>query len=244
MLFRSQYLEYGRKLRKYITDTSLLIHRLIEEGKNILFEGAQGTLLDINHGTYPFVTSSSTIAAGACIGAGIGPKYIDEVLGVTKVYTTRVGKGPFPTEIKGEIGKILKERGKEYGATTGRPRRCGWLDAVILRYAVRVNGLDELILTKLDVLDTLGKIKICTAYKYKGKTVKNFPFQLNGWEKCQPIYEEMEGWKENTSHLHAYKDLPSRAQLYLRKIEAIAGVPIGYLSLNPERTNIIKINSP
>jgi len=239
-----QYLEYGRKLRKYITDTSLLIHRLIEEGKNILFEGAQGTLLDINHGTYPFVTSSSTIAAGACIGAGIGPKYIDEVLGVTKVYTTRVGKGPFPTEIKGEIGKILKERGKEYGATTGRPRRCGWLDAVILRYAVRVNGLDELILTKLDVLDTLGKIKICTAYKYKGKTVKNFPFQLNGWEKCQPIYEEMEGWKENTSHLHAYKDLPSRAQLYLRKIEAIAGVPIGYLSLNPERTNIIKINSP
>ncbi len=239
-----QYLEYGRKLRKYITDTSLLIHQLMKKGKNILFEGAQGTLLDINHGTYPFVTSSSTIAAGACIGTGIGPKYIDKVLGVTKVYATRVGKGPFPTEIKGKIGKILKEEGQEYGATTGRPRRCGWFDGVVLRYAVRVNGLDELVLTKLDVLDTLDKIKICTAYKYEGKTVKDFPFQLNCWEECQPVYEEMEGWKENISSLSAYKDLPYRAQLYLRKIEDIAGIPIGYLSLNPERTNIIKISPP
>jgi len=237
----NQYLEYGKKLSRYITDTAILINRLMQEGKDILFEGAQGTLLDLNHGTYPFVTSSSASAGGACIGVGIGPTRIDKVLGVAKAYTTRVGEGPFPTEIKGKQEKMLRERGQEYGATTGRSRRCGWFDGVILKYAARINGLDGLILTKMDVLDRLDNIKICVAYKYKGKIIQDFPFQLNSWRECEPIYEEMEGWKEDTSQLRCYEDLPRRAQIYLRRIEEIGGVSIHYLSLNPERAGLIKI---
>lgn len=238
----SPYLEYGEKLRKYITDTSILVNQLIKKDKEVLFEGAQGTLLDIDHGTYPFVTSSYASAGGVCIGIGIGPTRIDKVLGVAKAYTTRVGEGLFPTEIKGRQGEILKERGKEYGATTGRPRRCGWFDGVILRYAARINGLDELVLTKLDVLDKFGSIKICIAYKYKEKAIDDFSFQLDSLRECEPIYEEMEGWKEDTSPASCYQELPKKAQIYLRRIEEIGEVPIVYLSLSPERTGLIKLN--
>ena len=238
-----QYLEYGERLRKFITDTSILVNQLIKEGKDILFEGAQGTLLDIDHGTYPFVTSSSATAGGACIGSGIGPRRIDRVLGVAKVYTTRVGEGPFPTEMKKELGEIVKESGQEYGSTTGRPRRCGWFDGVVLRYAARVNGLDELVLTKLDVLDSLDRIKICIAYKDKGELLQEFPFQLNSWGGCEPVYEEMKGWQKDTSHISSYEDLPDEAQRYLRRIEEIGEVPVGYLSLNPERAGLLKIDN-
>ena len=237
-----QYLEYGRKLKRYVTDTSLLVNRLMQEGKNILFEGAQGTLLDVDHGTYPFVTSSNAVAGGACTGTGIGPTKIGEVLGVAKAYITRVGQGPFPTEIQGKIGEILRKGGQEYGATTGRPRRCGWFDGVILRYAARVNGLDELILTKLDVLDLLDKIKICVAYKYRGKVIQDFPFELECWERCQPVYEEMEGWKQDTSRIKIEKDLPKRTREYIRKIEEIGGLSIRRLSLNPERSEFLPLH--
>ncbi len=237
-----QYLEYGRKLKRYVTDTSLLVNRLMQEGKNILFEGAQGTLLDVDHGTYPFVTSSNVVAGGACTGTGIGPTKIGKVLGVAKAYITRVGQGPFPTEIQGKIGEILRKGGQEYGATTGRPRRCGWFDGVILRYAARVNGLDELILTKLDVLDSLDKIKICIAYKYRGKLIQDFPFELECWERCQPVYEEMEGWKQDTSRIKIEKDLPKRTREYIRKIEEIGGLSIRRLSLNPERSEFLPLH--
>ncbi len=236
----SRYLEYGDKLKEYITDTSVLVNQLIRKDKKILFEGAQGTLLDIDHGTYPFVTSSCTSAGGVSSGVGIGPTRIDKVMGITKVYTTRVGEGPLPTEIEGREGEILRERGNEYGATTGRPRRCGWFDGVVLRYAARINGLDELVLTKLDVLDQLDRIKICIAYKYKNKAIEDFPFQVGSLRECEPIYEEMEGWKEDTSQLSRYQDLPEKAQAYLRRIEEIGEVPIGYLSLNPERAGLLK----
>ncbi len=236
-----QYLEYGRKLKRYTTDTSLLVNRLMQEGKNMLFEGAQGTLLDVDHGTYPFVTSSNAVAGGACTGVGIGPTKIGKVLGVAKAYVTRVGQGPFPTEIQGKIGEILKKGGQEYGATTGRPRRCGWFDGVILRYAARINGLDELVLTKLDVLDSLDKIKICVAYKYRGKLIRDFPFELECWGRCQPVYEEIKGWKEDTSRIKIEKDLPKRTREYIKRIEEIGGLPIRCLSLNPERSEFLSL---
>jgi len=237
-----QYLDYGKRLRKYVIDTSLLIHKLIQEKKNILFEGAQGTLLDIDYGTYPYVTSSNSIAGGVCAGAGIGPTCIDKVIGVTKAYVTRVGEGPFPTEVRGEIENILRERGKEYGSTTHRSRRCGWFDGVILRYAARVNGLDELVLTKLDVLDSFERIKICVAYKYGKRIIRDFPFQSFMWEKVEPVYEEMEGWREDTSSLRNFKDLPLRAREYLRKIEEIGGIPIRLLSIGPQRGELLSID--
>jgi len=230
-----KFLEFGKKLKKYITDTSLLIYRLMEEGKDILFEGAQGTLLDIDHGTYPYVTSSNASAAGVCTGCGISPRSITKVIGVAKAYTTRVGEGPFPTELKDEIGTLLQERGNEYGATTGRPRRCGWFDGVALRYATRINGLDELILTKLDILDKLDKVKICVAYRYKGKVIQDFPNRFVMWRECEPVYEEMDGWKEDTSKVTSYKDLPDAARKYIKKIEEIGKVPIRLLSVGPQR---------
>lgn len=236
-----QYLNYGKQLRKYITDTSLLIHRLIQEKKDILFEGAQGTLLDVDYGTYPYVTSSNSVAGGVCAGAGIGPTQIDKVIGVTKAYVTRVGEGPFPTEVKGEVEKILRERGKEYGSTTHRPRRCGWFDGVILKYATRINGLDELVLTKLDVLDNFEKMKICVAYKYRGKTIEDFPFQSFMWNDLEPVYEEIEGWRENTSVIKSFKDLPLKAREYLKIIEEISGVPIRLLSIGPQRSELLKV---
>ncbi len=236
-----QYLNYGEQLRKYITDTSLLVHRLIQEKKDILFEGAQGTLLDVDYGTYPYVTSSNSVAGGVCAGAGIGPTQIDKVIGVTKAYVTRVGEGPFPTEVKGEVEKILREKGKEYGSTTNRPRRCGWFDGVILKYATRINGLDELVLTKLDVLDNFEKMKICVAYKYRGKIIEDFPFQSFMWNDLEPVYEEMEGWSENTSVIKSFKDLPLKAREYLKRIEEISGVPIRLLSIGPQRGELLRV---
>ncbi len=189
---------YAEKLREHVADTDIIINKTISENGNILLEGAQGTLLDIDHGTYPYVTSSNATAGGACTGLGIGPTKISKVLGVVKAYTTRVGAGPFPTEIKDSLGDAIREKGGEYGATTGRPRRCGWLDMVILRHSARINGLTGIAITKLDILDGLESIKICTSYKHNGKIYEEFPKELNIFQECEPVYEEIEGWKDST----------------------------------------------
>lgn len=239
--------EYGacaERLRPYIVDASLLVYEALVRGQNVLFEGAQGTLLDIDHGTYPFVTSSSPVAGGACTGVGIGPRFIDGVIGVSKAYTTRVGAGPFPTELSDDVGAYLLEVGREYGTTTGRPRRCGWLDAVVLRYAVRVNGLSSLALTKLDVLTGLPRLKICVAYEYEGQVLKEFPYQGTVLARCQPIYEEMDGWTEEIGGARAFDELPSQARAYIARLEELAGVPVGLISVGPEREQTILLCSP
>ena len=236
-----EYLEYGRRLGKSIVDTSLIVYELVKQGRAVLFEGAQGSLLDVDHGTYPFVTSSNATAGGACTGAGVGPTQIDKVLGVAKAYTTRVGKGPFPTEIQNEVGELIQKRGEEYGATTGRARRCGWFDGVALRYAVRVNGLDGLVLTKLDILGGLSRVKICTAYRYRGKVIQDFPLEASHWEECEPVYEEMEGWDDDALRTTRIEDFPRSIQKYLNRIEEIAGVPILFLSLSAERDNLLTL---
>ena len=239
--------EYGAcagRLRPYIVDASLLVYEALTQGQNVLFEGAQGTLLDIDHGTYPFVTSSSPIAGGACTGVGIGPRQIDGVIGVSKAYTTRVGAGPFPTELSDDVGAYLLEVGREYGTTTGRPRRCGWLDAVALRYAVRVNGLTGLALTKLDVLTGLPRLKICVAYEYDGQVLKEFPYQGTVLARCRPIYEEMDGWTEEIGEARAHDELPSQARAYIARLEELAGVPVDIISVGPEREQTILLRSP
>ena len=236
-----EYLEYGRQLEKFIVDTSLIIHELVKEDRVILFEGAQGSLLDVDHGTYPFVTSSNATAGGACTGTGVGPTQIDQVLGVAKAYITRVGEGPFPTEIHNEVGELIQKRGQEYGATTGRARRCGWFDGVALRYAVRVNGLDGLILTKLDILGGLSRIRICTAYRYRGKVIQDFPLEASHWQECEPVYEEMEGWDDDAFEAKRIEDFPRPIQKYLRRIEEIGGVPILFLSVSAERDNLLAL---
>lgn len=234
-----QYEYYRERLRPLVTDTSLLVNRAIDEGKKVLFEGAQGTLLDIDHGTYPYVTSSHPLAGGACVGVGVGPTKIKRVVGVVKAYTTRVGEGPFPTELEDEIGLAMRERGDEYGTTTGRPRRCGWLDAVILRYAVRVNGLTDIAITKLDVLDAFDKVKICVAYKYRGKTLTEFPESLRVLEECEPVYLEMEGWKEEIQDVKRFEDLPINAQKYINEIVRLAGVGHCLVAVGPKRAQTI-----
>jgi adenylosuccinate synthase len=239
--------EYGacaERLRPHIVDASLLVHKALTQSQNVLFEGAQGTLLDIDHGTYPFVTSSSPVAGGACTGVGIGPRQIDGVIGVSKAYTTRVGAGPFPTELTDAMGDHLREVGREYGTTTGRPRRCGWFDGVILRYAVRVNGLTGLALTKLDVLTGLSRLKICVGYEYEGQVLKEFPYQGAVLARCQPIYEEMDGWTEEISGARAYDELPPQARIYVARLEELAGVPIDMISVGPEREQTILLRSP
>ncbi|MEC4675879.1 MAG: adenylosuccinate synthase [Nitrospirota bacterium] len=237
----NEYMEYAGKLKKHIADTDVVIDDLIRAGKNVLLEGAQGTLLDIDHGTYPYVTSSNSIAGGACTGLGIGPTRISRVLGVAKAYTTRVGSGPFPTELFDATGEELRERGGEFGATTGRPRRCGWLDTVILRHAARTNGFSGIAITKLDILDGLDKIKICTAYKYRGKTYRDYPKELDVFEKCTPVYEEFEGWKGSTLGITSFKKLPAQAQAYIRKIEELVGVKTDIISTGKKRDELIKI---
>ncbi len=235
----NEYIGYAEILANYIDDTDILINRLLDEGKNVLFEGAQGTLLDIDHGTYPYVTSSSATAGGVCTGLGIGPTKIDTVLGVVKAYTTRVGGGPFPTEIHDEFGEKLRERGGEFGATTGRPRRCGWLDMVALRHAVRINGLGGLIITKLDILDGLEKIKVCFGYEYNGKVYEDFPKELSVLEGCKPIYKEYEGWHEATLGVNEYDALPDNAKKYIEMIEDSLGVPVDIISTGQKRDDII-----
>ena len=239
-----KYMNYAAILKDYIADTSLLINKAASEGRNMLFEGAQGTLLDVDHGTYPYVTSSNSTAGGACTGTGIGPTRINEVIGIVKAYTTRVGSGPFPTELTDKDGELMRERGKEYGATTGRPRRCGWFDAVVVRYAVRINGLTGNIITKLDVLDAFKEIKICTGYKYKGKVYDEMPAELNILEECEPVYENMEGWNEDTSGITDYNMLPEKAKKYLEKLTELTGINIDMISTGQKRSETIIKRNP
>ncbi len=233
------YSEYGRVLKKYLADTSILINRAIKEGKSVLFEGAQGTLLDLDHGTYPYVTSSHPVAGAACIGAGIGPTKIDRVVGVAKAYTTRVGEGPFPTELSDETGDYIRRRGGEFGTTTGRPRRCGWFDGVVVRYAGRVNGLDYLALTKLDVLTGLEKVKICTGYCYRGEIIEEFPASLKVLKECRPVYDELPGWQEDISGARKLSDLPANARKYLERVSEVTGVPVALVGVGSGRSQTI-----
>src|SRR3989338_6505039 len=237
-----EYLNYGEKVKKYLANVSLVLNRAIAQKKRILFEGAQGTLLDIDHGTYPFVTSSNAVAGGALTGTGVGPTKIDKVIGVVKAYSTRVGEGPFPTEFKKDLMEEVRCRGKEFGATTGRPRRCGWFDAVIVKHAVIVNGLGEIAVTKLDVLDGMDKIKICTAYRYKGKVYKYFPADIDILDKCTPIYEEHNGWAQDTGLLTRYRGLPKNARKYLERLSKILGVKIGMVSVGSERSQAFRVS--
>lgn len=234
-----KYQKYGQLLKKYVIDVSLFINQAINEDKKILFEGAQGTLLDIDHGTFPYVTSSAPVAGGACIGTGVGPTKIDKVLGITKAYTTRVGSGPFPTEIEGELGEYLRQKGGEFGATTGRPRRCGWFDAVVVNYAVRINGMESMALTKIDVLSDLNRIKICTAYQYNGELIKEFPVNLETLQNCSPVYEEMEGWKRDISEITTYKNIPPQLKAYISRIEELVKTKIIIVSVGPKRSQTI-----
>lgn len=235
--------QYGQ-LKKYITNTSILTHQLIKDGRNVLFEGAQGTSLDVDHGTYPFVTSSNTVAGGALSGAGVGPTMIDEVIGISKAYTTRVGMGPFPTELNDEIGNELQTKGGEFGSTTGRARRCGWLDLVVLKHAVRVNGLTGLVLTKLDVLSGFKTLKLAVAYKAGSQTLKDQPANLETLEKCVPVYEEMPGWTEDLTGITDPKKLPKNVLAYIERIQNFLGIPVVLLSLGPQRGQDIIIQNP
>lgn len=237
----NEYMGYAEKLKEHVADTDIIIDKTIAEGGNILLEGAQGTLLDIDHGTYPYVTSSNATAGGACTGLGIGPTKISKVLGVVKAYTTRVGAGPFPTEIKDSLGDAIREKGGEYGATTGRPRRCGWLDMVILKHAARINGLTGIAITKLDILDGLETIKICTSYKHNGKVYKEFPKELNIFQECEPVYEETKGWKESTIGIKDFEKLPDAAKAYVKKIENMLGVEAHIISTGQRRDELIQI---
>ncbi len=236
-----EYMGYAEQLSSYIADTDIIINKTISVKGNVLFEGAQGTLLDIDHGTYPFVTSSNAIAGGACTGLGVGPTKISRVLGVVKAYTTRVGSGPFPTEIKDALGDTLREKGGEYGATTGRPRRCGWLDAVILRHSARINGTTGIAVTKLDILDGLDSIKICTAYRHGGKIYDEFPKEMNIFAECEPVYEEIKGWDTSTLGVRDFTVLPKAAKAYIRTIEKMLGVKVHMISTGQRRDELIAL---
>jgi len=235
----NQYLRYAGWLAPYITDTALLLHKWIESGYSVLFEGAQATMLDIDHGTYPYITSSSTTAGGAATGTGVPPTKINGVLGVAKAYSTRVGSGPFPTEMTGKLAEQIRARGNEYGSTTGRPRRCGWFDAVVVRYSVRINGFDSIALTKLDVLDSLAEIKVCTAYKHQGTALEQFPSDLSMLEECEPIYETLPGWNTSTVGVRDYATLPRAAQQYVERVSELVGCEIGMISTGPDRRDTL-----
>ncbi len=239
-----EYMRYAARIRKYITDTTLFLSRSIAQNKKILAEGAQGTHLDVDHGTYPFVTSSSPTAGGACTGLGIGPKAISDVMGIVKAYTTRVGSGPFPTEQENKLGEHLRARGKEYGATTGRARRCGWMDTLIVRHAVRVNGMTSVAITKLDVLDSLDEIKICVGYKYKGKLYEEMPSELAVLENGKPQYITMPGWKQTTIGITRYDDLPRKARAYVEKVCKLCGVEPAIISTGARRDETIILKQP
>lgn len=239
---KEETLDRAQMLIKYITDTSLYINKALDEGKTLLMEGAQGTMLDIDHGTYPFVTSSNCIASNACTGLGIGITRIDGVMGVAKAYTTRVGNGPFPTELNDVTGQILQEKGNEFGATTGRRRRCGWFDAIVVRYAIRLNGIKTLALTKLDVLDALPKINICVGYKWNGKIFSEFPYDLRILNQGEPVYREVNGWMAQTSGLTQYEDLPQAAKDYIKYLEDILKTPISIISTGSERNQTITVS--
>ncbi|MFA5890334.1 MAG: adenylosuccinate synthase [Actinomycetota bacterium] len=235
----AEYEDYAARLAPYIGDTGLEVWRAMRAGGDVLFEGAQGTLLDIDHGTYPFVTSSQPTAAGVCAGAGIGPCDVDRVVGITKAYCTRVGTGPFPTEDLGPDGDRMGVIGVEFGTVTGRKRRCGWLDGVVLRYATRLNSLTDIFLTKFDVLSGFERVKIATAYRHEGETYEEFPPHQSIFHKCEPVYEELEGWSEDISGVREFTQLPAAAQRYVRRVEEIAGVPVNWISVGPERDQLV-----
>ncbi len=239
-----QYQGYAERLAPHVVNISIVMNQAVKAGKQILFEGAQGTHLDIDHGTYPFVTSSNTVSGNACCGAGIGPKEITGVIGIVKAYTTRVGRGPFPTELFDEIGDTIQKKGAEFGATTGRKRRCGWLDTVLLRNAVRLNGLTGLVITKLDVLDGLKSLKICTGYKYNGEILADFPANLKTLGACKPVFETLPGWPEDISGIRKLEDLPENARRYLDRIEELLETPIDIVSVGPGRDETIIVNHP
>jgi adenylosuccinate synthase len=238
---REQYIDFGDRLRPHIVDTVLLVQRALDNGDNVLFEGAQATMLDLDHGTYPFVTSSNPIAGGACAGAGVGPRDIQRIIGITKSYCTRVGSGPFPSEADPADAEVLVEIGGEYGTTTGRKRRCGWLDAVAGRYAARLNTLTELVVTKLDVLSAFETIKVCTAYEYEGARYEEFPPHQTIFNKCAPVYEEFPGWGDDISGARSLDDLPKGARSYLEAVEDLVRTPISWASVGPERDEIVHV---
>jgi adenylosuccinate synthase len=230
---------FGRRLAPRIADVSLVLQREMARGYSVLFEGAQATLLDLDHGTYPFVTSSSATAGGAVVGLGVPPTRIDGMIGIAKAYTTRVGAGPLPTEIGGELEEKIRARGHEYGASTGRPRRCGWFDAVVVRYAVRVNGFDSLAITKLDVLDELPEVKLCTGYRHEGQLLEELPSDLSVLEACEPVYETLAGWDKPTAGVRDFASLPPNAQRYLERLSDLVGAEIGIVSTGPDRRDTV-----
>ena len=238
----SQYNQYGKRLAPYIRETTIMVEEAVNSGEKVLLEGAQGALLDPDFGTYPYATSSSPLAGGGCLGAGIGPTQISKVLGVFKAYCTRVGAGPMPTELKDETGNLIRERAHEYGATTGRPRRCGWFDAVAARFSTRINGFTEAAITRLDILDSLTHLKICVGYKLDGKMIDYFPANVVTLEKCQPIYEELPGWQAATTHIREYEQLPPQARQYVARLEELISCPVNLIGVGPEREqNIFKM---
>ncbi len=232
----AEYIDHGRQIKKYVCNTKVILNNAIEKRKRVLFEGAQGTLLDVDYGTYPFVTSSNSTAGGASTGTGVGPGKIDKVIGVVKAYTTRVGEGPFPTEFSKDLMQRIRTKGKEFGATTGRPRRCGWFDSVVVRHSVLVNGIDEIVVTKLDVLDDLDSIKLCTSYKFEGKTYTEFPASIKVLGSCQPVYEELPGWKADTTRITSYAKLPRNARNYLKRLQELVKTKITLVSVGSERS--------
>ncbi|WP_338433113.1 adenylosuccinate synthase [Clostridium tyrobutyricum] len=236
----NEYTVYAEKLAPFVRDISVEVYDCVKSNKNVLFEGAQGTLLDIDYGTYPFVTSSSTIAGGVCIGSGIGPTMINGAVGIAKAYTTRVGKGPFPTELNDETGNWIRKQGHEYGVTTGRARRCGWIDLVILKTSSRISGLTSFAVTKIDTLGGLDKIKACVGYKLDGKVIDYVPASLEDLAKCEPVYEEFDGWDENIKDARDYNSFPENAKKYIRKIEEFTGTKVSIVSVGPERDQTIK----
>ena len=235
----SDYINYGKQIKKYVSDTSVIVYDAVKSGKKVLLEGAQGTLLDVDFGTYPYVTSSHPIAGGFAIGSGIGPNMIEEVLGITKAYTTRVGMGPFVTELENEVGDKIRVQGNEFGTTTGRARRCGWFDGVLVKYSARVNGMTGMALMLLDVLGGFDKIKICKAYKCGDEIIEDYPANLSLLEKCQPVYEELDGWSEDISGVKSFEELPENAKKYINRIEEIVGVKAKIVSVGPKRSQTI-----
>ena len=235
----TDYLGYAEILRPFVKDTNYTVNKLIAEGKNVLFEGAQATMLDCDHGTYPYVTSSHPIAGGACVGAGIGPRMLHNIFGVVKAYSTRVGEGPFPTELKNEIGDHIRDIAHEFGTVTGRPRRIGWLDARAVRYAATLNSLDYIAITRLDILDDMDEIKVCVGYEYEGKELEEYPADLTLLEKVTPIYRTFQGWKTKISGIRSYDELPENCRYYLEQISKLIGVPIGIVSVGPSREETI-----
>jgi adenylosuccinate synthase len=237
-----EYLAYGERLRPYVADTSLVLGQALDAGQTVLLEGAQGALLDVDHGTYPFVTSSSPTSGGACVGAGIGPTRVTKVIGIIKAYTTRVGSGPFPTELNDEQGEYLRQAGGEFGVTTGRARRTGWFDAVIARYATRINGITDLFVTKLDVLSSLDKIPVCVAYDVDGERLDDIPMTQTDFHHARPVYEYLDGWAEDISGARTFADLPAAAQSYIRTIEEISGSKVSAIGVGPRRDQTIVIH--